>query len=150
MAIEIRVPPLGESIVEATINKWLKQEGDTITAGEPLLELETDKVNLEVPAEQAGVIETIRKKEGETVAIGDVLGLIAASGASEQPQTAPPPTAQGDREADGSPPAPRPQPSGGGEVPATPVALSIAAENAVDIRHIPGSGAGDASPGKTF
>jgi 2-oxoglutarate dehydrogenase E2 component (dihydrolipoamide succinyltransferase) len=156
MAIEIRVPSLGESIVEATINKWLKQEGDTVAAGEPLLELETDKVNLEVPAEQAGVIEAIQKREGETVAIGDVLGFIGAPGSAEQPQPAPP-AAQG-MGSDGSegapaprapqPPSPAPSPSpepqavGANEGLATPVALSIAAENEVDIRHVPGSGAG--------
>src|SRR5579872_1920459 len=77
MAVEIRVPALGESIVEATIARWIKPEGAPVEEGEPLVELETDKVNVEVPASASGVLERITKKEGETVGINDVLGLLA-------------------------------------------------------------------------
>src|SRR5437870_6334230 len=85
MAIEIRVPTLGESIVEATVGKWLKQEGDSVAAGEALVELETDKVNLEVMAEAAGVLGSIAKREGANVGIGEVLGTIEPAGASASP-----------------------------------------------------------------
>src|SRR5436309_13047523 len=88
MPIEIRVPTLGESIVEATISKWLKHEGDAVAAGDAVAELETDKVNIEVMAEQAGVLEQITKREGENVGIGEVIGMIdtsaGASGAMRQ------------------------------------------------------------------
>src|SRR5262249_14383562 len=77
MSTEIRVPTLGESIVDAVIAKWLKQEGDAVQPGDVLVELETDKVNVEVSAEQSGVLQRIDKKEGDTVAVGDVLGIIA-------------------------------------------------------------------------
>ena len=71
----IVVPGLGESVVEATIARWLKKEGDPVHPGEPLVELETDKVNLEVGAEKAGVLSKIQRQEGEDVKIGDVLGV---------------------------------------------------------------------------
>lgn len=76
MSIEIIVPELGESIVEATVARWLKQEGEPIKVGEPVVELETEKVNLEVSAEQTGVLAHIERREGEDVEIGDVLGII--------------------------------------------------------------------------
>src|SRR5438876_1319576 len=76
MSIEIRVPTLGESIVEATVGKWLKQVGDTVAAGEMLVDLETDKVNVEVAAEQGGVLEQIVKGEGQNVGVGEVIGMI--------------------------------------------------------------------------
>jgi len=82
MSTEIRVPTLGESIVDATIASWLKQEGDTVHQGEALVELETDKVNVEVNAEQDGVLQKVVKQTGDTVAVGEVLGLLAESGAS--------------------------------------------------------------------
>jgi 2-oxoglutarate dehydrogenase E2 component (dihydrolipoamide succinyltransferase) len=81
MPTEVRVPALGESVVEATVGAWLKKEGDPVQAGEPLVQLETEKVNVEVTAERAGTLERIAKKAGETVAPGDVLGTIAEDGA---------------------------------------------------------------------
>ena len=83
MSAEIRVPALGESIVDATIATWRKKEGDTVRRGEALVELETDKVNVEVNAEEDGVLQKVVKQEGETVAVGEVLGVIG-SGASAQ------------------------------------------------------------------
>ena len=76
MPTNILVPALGESVIEATVGKWLKREGDAVTAGEPLVELETDKVNLAVPAEKAGVLSHIERKAGEDVKVGDVLGTV--------------------------------------------------------------------------
>jgi 2-oxoglutarate dehydrogenase E2 component (dihydrolipoamide succinyltransferase) len=79
MATEIRVPTLGESVTEATIGRWFKSAGDAVKADEPLVELETDKVTVEVPAPAAGVLEKILAKDGETVGVGAVLGSIAES-----------------------------------------------------------------------
>ncbi|MCC5780354.1 2-oxoglutarate dehydrogenase complex dihydrolipoyllysine-residue succinyltransferase [Nitratireductor sp. B36] len=78
MATEIRVPTLGESVTEATIARWMKSVGDTIATDEPLVELETDKVSIEVPAPAAGTLDEITVKEGETVEVGALLGMIAA------------------------------------------------------------------------
>src|SRR5688572_15421816 len=76
MTVEIRVPTLGESVTEATVAKWLKQPGERVERDEPVVELETDKVTLEVPAPQAGVIGEIQAEEGSNVAVGAVLGII--------------------------------------------------------------------------
>src|SRR5580700_3080353 len=84
---EIRVPTLGESVTEATIGKWFKQPGDAVAVDEPLVELETDKVTIEVPAPAAGVLSEIAAKDGETVAVGAVLGQIkdGAPGSAAKP-----------------------------------------------------------------
>ncbi|MDO9307353.1 MAG: biotin/lipoyl-containing protein, partial [Mesorhizobium sp.] len=82
MATEIRVPTLGESVTEATVGKWFKKAGDAIAADEPLLELETDKVTVEVPAPAAGVLSEITAQEGETVGLGALLGQISAGAAA--------------------------------------------------------------------
>ncbi|MGD9799427.1 MAG: biotin/lipoyl-containing protein, partial [Parvularculaceae bacterium] len=79
MATEIRVPTLGESVTEATVGKWLKKVGDAVKADEPLVELETDKVSVEVPAPSAGVIASIDAAEGATVEVGGLLGALDAS-----------------------------------------------------------------------
>src|SRR6187399_1911857 len=73
---EIRVPTLGESVTEATIGKWFKQPGDQVAVDEPLVELETDKVTIEVPAPAAGTLSEIAAKDGDTVAVGSLLGQI--------------------------------------------------------------------------
>src|ERR1700752_4190447 len=83
---EIRVPTLGESVTEATIGRWFKKAGDAVSVDEPLVELETDKVTIEVPAPAAGVLGDIVAKDGETVAVGALLGQIndgAAGGAAK-------------------------------------------------------------------
>src|SRR5512147_391597 len=84
MAIKIQVPELGESVLEATVARWHKKEGDFVNVGEVLVELETDKVNLEVGAKGAGVLQKIEAAEGEDVKVGDVLGTIDEK-AGEQP-----------------------------------------------------------------
>ena len=85
MSEEILVPVLGESITEATVSKWLKQSGQNVKADEPIVELETDKVNLEVPSPVNGVLSSIKTKEGETVKVGALLGLVT-EGKSEELQ----------------------------------------------------------------
>src|SRR5215469_6455011 len=99
---EIRVPALGESVTEATIGKWFKKPGDPVAVDEPLVELETDKVTIEVPAPAAGVLSDIAAKDGDTVAVGAVLGQIkdGAGAAAAAPKAAAAPAAK---------PAPPPQ-----------------------------------------
>ena len=76
MSNQILVPSLGESITEATVSKWLKQVGEKVDSDEPLVELETDKVNVEVPSPLAGTLTSIKVKEGDTVEVGTLLGLV--------------------------------------------------------------------------
>ena len=83
MAEKITVPTLGESVTEATVSKWLKSQGEEVTADEPLVELETDKVNIEVPSPTSGVLGTITVKEGETVNVGSLLGTINGSATAD-------------------------------------------------------------------
>ena len=83
MAEKITVPTLGESVTEATVSKWLKSQGEEVTADEPLVELETDKVNVEVPSPTSGVLGTIAVKEGETVNVGSLLGTINGSATTD-------------------------------------------------------------------
>jgi 2-oxoglutarate dehydrogenase E2 component (dihydrolipoamide succinyltransferase) len=90
MATEIRVPVLGESIVEATVGQWFKKAGDAVNAAEPLVELETDKVTVEVPAPASGVLLEIKVKPGETVAVGALLGAIAEGDVKVTPAKAKP------------------------------------------------------------
>ena len=82
MSEKILVPVLGESIAEATVAKWLKNTGDTVEADEPIVELETDKVNLEVPSPVKGVLTEINSKDGSTVEVGALLGLVSENGAA--------------------------------------------------------------------
>src|SRR5450755_1572218 len=88
---EIRVPTLGESVTEATIGRWFKKAGDAVAVDEPLVELETDKVTIEVPAPSAGTLGEIIAKDGETVAVGALLGQIneGGAGAAGKPAAAP-------------------------------------------------------------
>jgi len=82
MAVEIRVPPLGESLVDAVVGQWLKGEGDEVSRGETVVELETDKVNLDVTAPEDGVLGRIEKQAGEIVTVGELLGLVGAAAAT--------------------------------------------------------------------
>ena len=87
MAIEVTVPEMGESVLEATVGQWLKKEGDYVNVGDVLVELETDKVNVEVGAKGAGVLQQIKVPQGGDVKVGDVLGMIEEK--AGQPQAAP-------------------------------------------------------------
>src|SRR3569832_95813 len=90
MTIEIKVPAMGESVTEATISKWFKKEGDAVKRAEPLLELETDKVTVEVPSPADGSIESIAAQAGATVTVGALLGAIAEGKAGAAPAKAAP------------------------------------------------------------
>lgn len=150
MAVEIRVPALGESIVEATIARWIKPEGAPVEEGEPLVELETDKVNVEVPASASGVLERITKKEGETVGINDVLGLLAdgATASASTPtapaatQTPAAPLEAMQLSADAVPQVSEARGNGRGKVAASPMAQQIAVANGLDLSLVAGSGPG--------
>ena len=89
MSIEIKVPPLGESVSEATIARWLKQAGDTVQVDEPVAELETDKVTLEVPAPATGVLSAVAVAEGATVGVNAVLATLEEGAAAAQPAPTP-------------------------------------------------------------
>ena len=84
MSEKILVPALGESITEATVSKWLKNEGDKINVDEPIVELETDKVNLEVPSPISGVLKKINSKDGSVVEVGAILGSVTESDSDSQ------------------------------------------------------------------
>ncbi|MBX3520134.1 MAG: 2-oxoglutarate dehydrogenase complex dihydrolipoyllysine-residue succinyltransferase [Xanthobacteraceae bacterium] len=142
MATEIRVPTLGESVTEATIGKWFKKPGDAVKADEPLVELETDKVTVEVPAPAAGVLEEIVAKDGQTVTIGAVLGSIkeGAVGAKAAPAAAAPKAAApapAKAEAPKAAPAPASAPKGEGQAPSV---RRLGAESGVDPAGVAGSG----------
>jgi 2-oxoglutarate dehydrogenase E2 component (dihydrolipoamide succinyltransferase) len=127
MAIEIRVPTLGESITEATVGKWFKKAGEPVRADEPLVELETDKVTLEVNAPGAGVLSEITAETGQTVAIGALLGQL--SGGAAAPAAAPQPAA-----------AAKAAPAPATVMPPAPSAAKIAAEDRIDLSSVAGSG----------
>ncbi len=136
MAIEIRVPTLGESISEATVGKWFKKAGEAVRADEPLVELETDKVTLEVNAPGAGVLSEIAAETGETVAIGALLGQLAA-GAAAPAEPSPGRTAA---LAEPAPAAASSAPRPAAAMPPAPSAAKIAAENKIDLGAVAGSG----------
>ncbi len=144
--IAIKVPPLGESIVEATISRWLKREGDTVTAGETLVELETDKITVEVPALGAGVLTKRLKQEGDVVNVDEQLAEIdenATAGAAAPQPSAPAPAAA--PQAAAAPPAPAAPTAPvvpAGEVRASPGAQRLAAESGVNLGDVSGSGRG--------
>jgi 2-oxoglutarate dehydrogenase E2 component (dihydrolipoamide succinyltransferase) len=131
MAIEIRVPTLGESITEATVGKWFKKAGDPVQADEPLVELETDKVTLEVNAPSPGVLSEIVAATGQTVAIGALLGQVSAGVASSSPAPSPVAAAK---------PARDPAPAAATAMPPAPAAAKIAAEDKIDLASIAGTG----------
>jgi 2-oxoglutarate dehydrogenase E2 component (dihydrolipoamide succinyltransferase) len=138
---EIRVPTLGESVTEATIGRWFKQTGEQVAADEPLVELETDKVTVEVPAPAAGVLAEIVAKDGTTVAPGALLGEIregvaaAAKAAAAAPASQPPKAAPAAAPPEKSPPAAPP-----GDGPLAPSVRRLAAENGIDAGQVAGSG----------
>ncbi|HWL30517.1 MAG TPA: 2-oxoglutarate dehydrogenase complex dihydrolipoyllysine-residue succinyltransferase [Xanthobacteraceae bacterium] len=133
---EIRVPTLGESVTEATIGKWFKKPGDAVAVDEPLVELETDKVTIEVPAPAAGVLSDIAVKDGETVAVGALLGAIKeGAGAPATKSAAAAPAAKAAEPAKAAPAA---APSG--DAPVAPSVRRLAAESGTDPSTVPGTG----------
>ena len=137
---EIRVPTLGESVTEATIGKWFKKVGDAVAVDEPLVELETDKVTIEVPAPAAGVLADIAAKDGETVGVGALLGQIeegAGAPAAAKPAAAaaakpPEPAAATSQAAPAAAPA--------SDTPLAPAVRKMAAETGVDPAKVAGTG----------
>jgi 2-oxoglutarate dehydrogenase E2 component (dihydrolipoamide succinyltransferase) len=148
---EIRVPTLGESVTEATIGKWFKKAGDVVAVDEPLVELETDKVTIEVPAPAAGVLTDVAVKDGDTVAVGALLGAIkegpgaVPDGRSDQKTERAKPIDAGPEQPkprDAAPPPPKPKPAAApaADMPLAPSVRKIAAETGIDAATVPGSG----------
>src|SRR5580693_1446083 len=139
---EIRVPTLGESVTEATIGKWFKKPGDAVAVDEPLVELETDKVTIEVPAPAAGVLSDIAAKDGDTVAVGAVLGQIKEGAASAK--ASPKPAAGSEviapRETQPPKPAPAAAAAPPADAPLAPSVRKLSAETGIDAATVPGSG----------
>jgi 2-oxoglutarate dehydrogenase E2 component (dihydrolipoamide succinyltransferase) len=141
--MNIVVPQLGESVIEARVARWLKREGENVAAGEALVELETDKIDLEVNADAAGVLARIERKDGEDVKVGEVLGVIDADGAGASPgaeQAADPGTGAAAQPStvnrqSSIPPVPE-------DVKATATARKVAAEHGVNLAEVAGSGDG--------
>ena len=143
MPTDIKVPTLGESVSEATIGRWFKKPGDPVKADEPLVELETDKVTLEVNAPAAGTLGDIVAKDGETVSPGAILGSIvegaaaSASAPKAAAPAAPAPKAEAPKPAPSAPPPPSPKSSANG-----PAVSRLAAESGVDPAGLAGTGKG--------
>jgi len=155
VADEIHVPELGESVADATVGRWLKQEGEAVSAGDALVELETDKINFEVEAEHDGVLESIAKAEGDTVTVGEVIGTLGEGNGSapQQEETeAPEEEASSEEAAEEEPEAesePEAQPSAeetnghredGGR--ASPSVRKLAEEYGIRLAEVEGSGSG--------
>ena len=154
MADEIHVPELGESVADATVGRWLKQEGESVSAGDALVELETDKINFEVEAEHDGVLESITKAEGDTVTVGEVIGSLGeGNGSAPQPEAEP--TEETAEQEIPQEEVERPQPEasrpsaeetnghrddGGGR--ASPSVRKLAEEYGVRLAEVSGSGSG--------
>jgi 2-oxoglutarate dehydrogenase E2 component (dihydrolipoamide succinyltransferase) len=148
---EIRVPTLGESVTEATIGKWFKKAGDAVAVDEPLVELETDKVTIEVPAPAAGVLTDVAAKDGDTVAVGALLGAIK-EGAGAAPAGKPDQKAEKAKAADATPEQSKPKEQAApaaklaaakapaADMPLAPSVRRIAAESGVDPSAVPGTG----------
>ena len=149
MSIDIKVPAMGESVTEATVARWFKKEGESVARDEPLLELETDKVTVEVPAPAAGSIESISVKAGATVAVGAVLGSIA-EGKAGKPAAVPAANPDAAKPAQTKSEAPKPQapapkaeapkPAAKSETQAMPSAQRISAETGISTASVAGTG----------
>ncbi|MGJ4999253.1 2-oxoglutarate dehydrogenase complex dihydrolipoyllysine-residue succinyltransferase [Bradyrhizobium sp. HKCCYLS3077] len=136
---EIRVPTLGESVTEATIGRWFKKAGDAVAVDEPLVELETDKVTIEVPAPSAGTLGEIIAKDGETVAVGALLGQINDGAVAAKPAAAAPAPAPA-KPAAAPAAAPTPAKALPADTPQAPSVRKLSAESGVDATTVPGSG----------
>jgi 2-oxoglutarate dehydrogenase E2 component (dihydrolipoamide succinyltransferase) len=140
---EIRVPTLGESVTEATIGRWFKKAGDPVAVDEPLVELETDKVTIEVPAPSAGTLSEIVAADGATVAVGALLGQITDGAAGAKPAAAPAakPAAAAPAPAAAAPaPAPAAPKAPPADAPLAPSVRKLSAETGIDASTVPGSG----------
>jgi len=146
MATEIKVPALGESVTEATVAKWFKQVGEAVAADEPLVELETDKVTVEVPAPAAGVVGEIAAPEGAEVEVGALLGTIAEGEAAAKPAEEKAPAAEKPAEKKSAEPAkaeaPKAAPAATANLghPLSPAVRKLVEENSLDPSRIPASG----------
>jgi 2-oxoglutarate dehydrogenase E2 component (dihydrolipoamide succinyltransferase) len=142
MPVEIRVPPLGESVVEATVGRWTKKEGESVSRDEVLVELETDKITVEVAAQQDGVLSRIEKQEGDTVGVDELLAMLDADGASAKDSAGETATARYEEKSEAEQPK-QPAPAGangGEEAQTSPAVRAIAAEHGLDLGAIRGSG----------
>src|SRR5579884_254718 len=135
MSAEVRVPELGESIVDAVVGVWQKHEGDAVQQGDGLVELETDKVNLEVSAEQSGVLQKILKQEGDVVTVGEAIGMI---GEQAEASTSAAGTGAINRAPTSGAVQQAPASTDGKRSP-SPLARRIAEEHNVDLSQVPGS-----------
>ena len=144
MATEIRVPALGESVTEATVGQWFKKAGEAVKADEPVVELETDKVTIEVPAPVAGVLADVSVNEGDTVEVGALLGAISeGKGAAPAPAKAEPKPEAKAEAAPAPAPAKAEAPAGnGGAMPLSPAVQKLVTENNLDPSAIKGTGKG--------
>lgn len=143
MSVEITVPPLGESIVEATVGRWSKSPGEAVTQGEPVVELETDKVNMEVAAPESGVLQEVVAPEGTTVEVGAVLGRLDATSVTSADAAEPAPVRAAEVTAAGTTSGRGALTSGdNGNGRATPVARRMAEEHGLNLTEIRGSGPG--------
>jgi 2-oxoglutarate dehydrogenase E2 component (dihydrolipoamide succinyltransferase) len=137
MSYEIVVPQLGESVFEATVQEWLKEPGDRIKIGEPVVELETDKVNLEISAEEEGVLVEISHQRGEDVKVGEVLGRIDPASKEEpkgkvEEKTKEPPAEEDEQQPE----------SNKRKAQSTPLARRLAQQEDIDLSQVDGSGSG--------
>jgi 2-oxoglutarate dehydrogenase E2 component (dihydrolipoamide succinyltransferase) len=145
MPVEIRVPPLGESVVEATVGRWSKQEGDAVRKDDVLVELETDKITVEVAAPADGTLGSVKKKEGDTVGVNELLaemepGAAPAADASAAPAQAEAQAAAAPTEAAPAATATATAEAGAADAPTSPAARAIAAEHGLDLATVRGSG----------
>src|SRR6476620_11024618 len=150
--LSIKVPPLGESIVEATVSRWLKKKGDAVAAGDTIVELETDKITVEVPAPKAGVLTAQSVAEGDVVKVDQLIGEIdetataaaAPAKAEAAPAAAAPAPTPAPAPAPAQPPAARPAtgPARASDAKSSPAARKVAADAGVDIGSVTGSGRG--------
>lgn len=138
----IKVPPLGESIVEATVSRWLKKEGDAVATGDTLVELETDKITVEVPALESGVLTARVKGEGDVVAVGEVLGEIAAGATANAAAAAPAPAAPAAAPTPAAPATPAAVAAPTADAKVSPAAARLATESGIDTASVAGTGRG--------
>ena len=136
---DIRVPALGESVTEATIGKWFKKPGDPVVVDEPLVELETDKVTIEVPAPAAGVLADIAAKDGDTVAVGTLLGQIK-EGVAPAAKAAPAATSPTPSQPQPAPPLQAAPAAKSADAPLAPSVRKLAAESGIDAASVAGTG----------